>query len=175
MRALVLLLLLAACSVEPAAAPPAPSSTYPVPAETARPDEVILHLPPVNDGDTVFTPLGLSTGMPTLIGSHAEMAARGQFVRIRVIVVNNGRSSALFDARKQVLVDASAKEYLPDEPAMTVKRQPAQTDLGAGVRLEFDLYYDIPTDAKPLKLRVYGGPTLTDLKDEKGTDLPLNN
>lgn len=166
-------LLLSACTAQPL--PPAQTApnTYPVPAETARPDERVLHLPTTNDGDTTFTAIGLSTGIPTLIGSHAEFAARGQFVRIRLVVTNAGRSSALFDARRQLLVDADDEEYAPDDPAMTVKRQPAQTDLGAGVRLEFDLYYDIPKEAKPLKLKVFGGPTLTDMKDTTGADLPL--
>jgi hypothetical protein len=175
MRAAALALLLTACTTQ--AAPPAQTTanTYPVPPETARPDERILHLPTVNDGDTTFTALGLSTGIPTLIGSHAEFAARGQFVRIRIVATNGGRSTALFNARRQLLIDADNKEYTPDEPAMTTKRQPGQTELGAGVRLEFDLYYDIPKEAKPLKLKVFGGPTLTDLQDLTGTDLPLNN
>ncbi|MFC5052341.1 DUF4352 domain-containing protein [Saccharothrix xinjiangensis] len=149
------------------------SEAYPVPVGTARPDEVVLRVPTTADGDTAFTLVGLTTGMPTLIGSHAEFHAKGQFVRVRMSVVNNGRSSVSFAARRHVLVDGGGGEHEADEQAMLVKRQPDVVDLGANVRLEYDAYYDIPAGAEPRALRVYGGPTLTDLKDATGTEIPL--
>ncbi|QQQ80833.1 DUF4352 domain-containing protein [Saccharothrix sp. 6-C] len=150
-----------------------PAATYPVPAQTVRPDEKPLKIPTTADGDTAFTLVGLTAEMPTLIGSHAEFHAKGQFVRIRMSVINNGRSSVSFAARRHVLIDDRDVEHTVDTQAMTIKRQPETIDLGANVRLEYDVYYDLPTDAKPLALRVYGGPTLTDLKDESGTEIPL--
>lgn len=150
-----------------------PVATYPVPAQTVRPDEKPLKIPTTSDGDTAFTLLGLTAELPTIIGSHAEFHAKGQFVRIRLSVVNNGRSSAAFDARRHVLVDDHDVEHAVDEQAMTIKRQPEKLDLGANVRLEYDVYYDLPKDAKPLALRVYGGPTLTDLQDATSTEIPL--
>ncbi|MBW4719933.1 DUF4352 domain-containing protein [Saccharothrix obliqua] len=155
------------------APPPSTVTTYPVPAEAVRPDEKALHLPTTADGDTAFTLLGMTTGMTTLIGSHAEFQAKGQFARVRLSVVNNGRSSVLFNARRHVLVDDQKHEYAVDTEAMTIKRQPESFDLGANVRVEYDVYYDLPATAKPMALRVYGGPTLTDLKDESGTEIRL--
>jgi hypothetical protein len=149
------------------------AATYPVPVQTVRPDEKPLKIPTTADGDTAFTLVGLTTEMPTLIGSHAEFHAKGQFVRIRMSVINNGRSSVSFDARRHVLIDDREAEHPVDTQAMAIKRQPETIDLGANVRLEYDVYYDLPKDAKPLALRVYGGPTLTDLKDESSTEIPL--
>lgn len=98
------------------------AETYPVPVQTVRPDEKPLKIPTTADGDTAFTLVGLTTGVPTLIGSHAEFHAKGQFVRIRMSVVNNGRSSVSFDARRHVLVDDREVEHPVDTQAMTIKR-----------------------------------------------------
>jgi hypothetical protein len=170
-------LVAAGCGDAPVVAGPettaSPAATYPVPPQTVRPDEKPLKIPTTADGDTAFTLVGLTTEIPTLIGSHAEFHAKGQFVRIRMSVVNNGRSSVSFAARRHVLVDDHEVEHTTDSQAMTIKRQPETIDLGANVRLEYDVYYDLPKDAKPLALRVYGGPTLTDLKDESSTEIPL--
>ncbi|WP_231499927.1 DUF4352 domain-containing protein [Saccharothrix sp. NRRL B-16314] len=166
-----------ACGGMPVEAGPgsvtSPVPTYPVPAQAVRPDEKVLKIPTTLDGDTAFTLLGMTAEMPTLIGSHAEYHAKGQFVRIRLSVINNGRSSVSFDARRHVMVDHRETEHHVDTQAMNVKRQPETIDLGANVRLEYDVYYDLPKDAKPLALRVYGGPTLTDLKDGSSTEIPL--
>jgi hypothetical protein len=164
----------AACTNGDAAQPPpSTANTYAVPAETARPDETVLHLPTTVDGDTSFVPLGFSTGITMVIGSHAEWQAKGQYVRIRLLVTSTGRSTVLYDARRPVLIDAAGAEYPVDIQAMAIKRQPDKVDLGSAVKLEYDVYFDIPKDAKPAKLRVFGGPTLTDQKDLTGPDIPL--
>ncbi|WP_214411091.1 DUF4352 domain-containing protein [Sphaerisporangium fuscum] len=138
-----------------------------------RLDERALHVKPVVDGDTRFSLLGITVAMPQLTGSHADVAAKGQFVRIRVSAVNNGRTSALLDLRKQQLLATDGKTYLPDYDAMTIKRQPEKIDLGASDLFEFDLWYDIPKQARPTALVLYGGATLTDLKDLEGARAEL--
>jgi hypothetical protein len=164
-------------STEPAAptttSTTASSTTYELVPRTVRPDEVALRGEAVVEGSTSFSLIGLSTGMPTLIGSHAEFEAEGQFVRVRLVVVNVGRSSVLFDTKRQLLVLADGGTHAPHRSTMITKRQPDTFDLGAGVRVEFDLYYDVPVDVEPAALRAFGGATLTDMKDEQGTDLPL--
>lgn len=172
---LLALLLAGGCSTGPATGTPpgATSETYPLPVGTARPGEKVLRLPTAVDGDTAFTLLGLTAGMAAVQGSHAEREARGQYVRVRMTVVNNGRSSVAFDARRHVLLDDKGVEHRVDSEAMTIRRQPDQVDLGSNVRLEYDVYYDLPDDAKPAALRVFGGPTLTDLRDQSSTDIPL--
>lgn len=149
------------------------STTYELGPRTVRPDEVALSGRPVVDGDTSFSLIGLSAHLKTLIGSHVEFEAKGEFFRIRLVVVNVGRSSVLFDTGRQLLVLADGGTRAPDRPTMMVKRQPDKFDLGAGVRVEFDLYYDVPENAEPAALRAFGGATLTDMKDAEGTDIPL--
>ena len=65
-------------------------------------------------------------------------------------------------------------QYPPDSQAMIIKRQPAQIEIGANDRLEFDLYYDIPVTEKPSVLRAFGGPTLADFSDTTGVDIPVD-
>lgn len=170
-------LVLAGCGTDQdQPAPTESSATYELPPRPVRPDEVVLAGEPVVDGDTSFSLIGLSTGMEQLIGSHAEFEARnGQFVRIRLVVVNVGRSGVLFETGHQQLVLADGTTATPDLTTMMVKRQPDTFDLGAGVRVEFDLYYDVAADAEPTALRAFGGPTLTDMKDAEGTDIPLQS
>jgi hypothetical protein len=169
---------LAGCSAaqEPEPAAPTSARTYEQePPRTVRPDEVPLNREPAKDGDTQFSLMGLSQDMPALVGSHIEFESEnGQFVRVRLAIVNVGRSGVLFDTGRQLLVLADGSTAAPHGPTMAVKRQPDKFDLGAGVRVEFDLYYDVPKDAEPKGLRVFGGPTLADGKDLEGTDISLD-
>ncbi|MFG2000185.1 DUF4352 domain-containing protein [Spirillospora sp. NPDC048911] len=151
---------------------PESAPTYELSPRPVRPDEKALKLAPVSDGDTSFSVIGF-TVMPEITGSHANVKARGKFVRVRLVMVNNGRTTTLVDVNKQRLLSSDGASSKPDYDAMIVKRQPFKFDLGAAMRVEFDLWYDIPAAAKPTALRLYGGSTLTDMKDEEGTDLRL--
>jgi hypothetical protein len=166
--------LLVGCSAPADQQQPSPSTsaTYELPPRPIRPDEVALPGEEVRDGDTTFSLIGLTTGMKRLVGSHVEFEAQnGQFIRVRVVVVNVGRGGVLFDTARQLLVLTDGTSHAPDQATMTTKRQPGRFDLGAGVRVEFDLYYDVAADAEPAALRAFGGPTLTDMKDAEGTDI----
>ncbi|QKV74575.1 DUF4352 domain-containing protein [Amycolatopsis sp. Hca4] len=169
--AVVALALLTGCQ---AAQPSAPApTTYELPPRPVRPDETALKVPPAKNGDTEFDLIGLASGLPSITGSHAEMLPKGQYVRLRLVITNTGTSSVLFDTKRQLLVDDQGGTHPSDEQAMLIKRQPAQFDLGHGVRVEFDLYWDIPKDRKPAALRAFGGPTITDMKNANGTDIKL--
>ncbi len=169
---LVLATLLAGCA--PAEPPPPPvAATYPLAPRTVRKGEVPLDPAPITEGDTVFELIGLSTGMPSVIGSHAEWLARGRFARIRLVISNTGRNSVPFDASRQLLRTTDGSEHAPDPQAMLIKRQPGRFDLGPTDRLEFDLYYDIPPDAVPSGLHAFGGPSLSDFADTTGTQVPI--
>jgi len=169
--AVVALMLLTGCeAAQPSASAP---TTYELPPRQVRPDETALKVPPVKNGDTEFTLIGLAAGLPSITGSHTEFPAKGQFVRLRLVVTNTGTSSVLFDTKRQLLVDDQGTAHPPEEQAMLIKRQPGQFDLGHGVRVEFDLYWDVPKDRKPVTLRAFGGPTITDMKNLTGTDIKL--
>ena len=165
-------LLLAGCAqAAPPAPPPAP--TYEVAPLPVRPEEKALHPVPTADGDSEFRLIGLTTGIKTILGSHAEWPAKGAFIRIRVVVTNTGRNTVPFDANRQTLLTADGATHTPDPQAMLIKRQPGQIDIGADDRLEFDLYYDCAPDAQPTALRAFGGATLADFSDTTGVDIPI--
>lgn len=169
--AVVVLISVAGCQAEQPSTPA--QQTYELPPRPVRPDETALEVPPAKNGDTEFTLLGLAAGLPSITGSHTEFPAKGQFVRVRLVVVNTGTSSVLFDTKRQLLVDDQGVAHPPEGQAMIIKRQPAQFDLGHGVRVEFDLYWDIPKDRKPVAVRAFGGPSITDMKNLTGTDIKL--
>ncbi|WP_328452112.1 DUF4352 domain-containing protein [Amycolatopsis sp. NBC_00438] len=169
--AVLVLVLTAGCQ---AAAPSTPATaTYDLPPRPVRPDETALQVPPAKNGDTEFDLIGFAAGLPSITGSHTEMPAKGQYVRLRLVVTNTGTSSVLFDATRQLLVDDKGATHPPDEQAMLIKRQPARFDLGHSVRVEFDLYWDIPKGTEPVTLRAFGGPTITDMKNVNGTDIKI--
>lgn len=166
---LVLVLVVAACAPAPAAGPP----SYPLPPRPVRAGETPLARPPVVNGGTEFTVLGLST-LDSILGSHAEWRPKqGRLVRVRLVVANLGRSSSVFDTKAQRLVTADGAVLAPDPEAMLIKRQPGEFELGASVRLEFDLYFDVPAQTRPTALRVTGGATLFQTPDAPATDIPL--
>jgi hypothetical protein len=165
-------LLLAGCAQEAPPAPP-PVQTYDVTPLPLRPDEKALNAAPTTEGDSVFELIGLTTGIKTILGSHAEWPAKGAFIRVRLVVTNTGRNTVPFDANKQALITADGATHTPDPQAMLIKRQPGQIDIGADDRLEFDLYYDAPPDARPSALRAFGGATLADFSDTTGVDIPI--
>jgi hypothetical protein len=163
---------LGGCAPDPPPPPPAPA-TYPLAPRPVRNGEVPLDPKPVAEGDTVFELIGLSTGMPSVVGSHAEWPAKGRFARVRLVITNGGRNSLPFDANRQLLRTADGVEHTPDPQAMLIKRQPGKFDLGPTDRLEFDLYYDIPPEATPTALHAFGGASLTDFSDTTGTEVPI--
>jgi hypothetical protein len=165
-------LVLAGCA-QPTPTPPPPPATYDLPPRPVRPDERPLPSTPTNEGDTVFELIGLTTGIETILGSHAEWPAQGAFIRIRLVVGNSGRNTVPFDTTRQLLLLADGTTLTPDPQAMLIKRQPGQIDIGANDRLEFDLYYDAPVGATPTALRAFGGPTLADFADKTGIDIPI--
>lgn len=167
-----LALVTAGCTAEqPASREPEP--TYPLSPREVRPDERPLDVTG-KDGDTEFVVIGMTSGMEALVGSHAESPAKESYLRLRLVVTNTGRSTVLFDAMRQRLVLAAGSAAKPDSQAMLIRRQPEEFDLGSGVRVEFDLYYDVPADTKPRALRAFGGATLTDAHDRESTDIPLD-
>jgi hypothetical protein len=164
-----------ACSSGPAA--PAKKSgppTYDLPARTARPDETVLRQPTARSGDMAFTVIGLRDRMDTVAGSHADVPPQGQFIRIRLVVENTGRITGTFDTREQLLLASDGRTFRPDLDAMLIRRQPTTIDVGSGVRVEMDLWYDIPRQVKETALRVIGSPTMGAAADPPPADVRLN-
>ncbi|HEY1969399.1 MAG TPA: DUF4352 domain-containing protein [Pseudonocardia sp.] len=170
--ALILALLVGCAPTQPPAAPPTP--TYQLPPRPVRPEERPLAVGTVKQGNTEFTPIGLSS-LEEVVGSHAEWEPKGQFIRVRLVVVNTDRSSVSFTTAHQQLITTDGAAHDVDSQAMLIERQPDEPfNLGAFVRIEFDLYYDVPVNVRPKALRVHGGTTLTDPTDSTSADIPLD-
>ncbi|MEO5874318.1 MAG: DUF4352 domain-containing protein [Streptosporangiaceae bacterium] len=156
----LLFLLLAGCGS------PGPV-VYDEPARPVRDGEKPIKARPYRDGLIIFTPIGVSTGIHTLVGSHADWPAKGQFIRIRMIIDNDYSTFHKIDLTQQLLVTTDGVEHSIDGDGTSIKRQPPETELGAHDRVELDLYYDIPATAALHELRLYGAP-VTDL----GIEIP---
>lgn len=147
----------------------ATSPTYKIPGRPVRDGETPLPYRAVSDGRITFAAIGVRANMSSVVGSHADWPAKGQFVRARVLVENGYPTFHTIDLGKQLLVTTDGTTHQIDENGMRIERQPSDFDLGAHDRLEFDLIYDIPKQAKAKSLRLFGAPT-NDLGIELGHD-----
>jgi hypothetical protein len=155
---------------EPAARP---SPTYPGQPRAVRVDERPLRGETVRDGEFLFTAIGLTDRMRALFGSHAEFPADGQFVRVRLVVENTGRNIQRLYARQQLLITDAGSRHGVDPEAMTIKRQLMEVDVGSGVRVEFDLWYDVPATARPTAIWLAGRPPLGSTAPTDGVRVEL--
>jgi hypothetical protein len=154
----------------------APTPTYRLPGRPVRDGETPLPYRPAGDGRITFATIGLRANMDFVVGSHADWPAKGQFVRVRMQAENGYPTFHTVDLTKQLLVTADGATHTIDENAMRIERQPATFQLGAHDRLEFDLLYDIPKQAKVKSLRLYGAPADdlgVPLDHDPGVEVPL--
>jgi hypothetical protein len=153
---------------------PTPTPTYELPPRPVRPSERPIAAKPANDGDTRFQVIGLQTGLSGFFGTHAEWQAKGQYVVVRIVVENPGRANSRFVAGRQRLVAADGATYAVDKFAQAIKRQPDTLPLGAEVRIEMDLWFDIPKEAKVTAIRLFGDPPLGSSAATDGAEVPLS-
>jgi Domain of unknown function (DUF4352) len=151
-----------------------PTPTYELPPRPVRPSERPIAAQPVNDGDTRFQVIGLQTGLSGFFGSHAEWQAKGQYVVVRIVVENPGRANSRFLAKRQKLITADGATHNVDDFAQAIKRQPDTLPLGAEVRIEMDLWFDIPKEAKVTAIRLFGDPPLGSRTATDGAEVPLS-
>ncbi|WP_131737789.1 DUF4352 domain-containing protein [Actinomadura roseirufa] len=146
---------------------------YRVPAEKAREDESTPEGKAGRSADLQFTVLGFREQMAEVMGTHTAMGAHGTFTRIRLLAVNTGRDIQVFDAWKQRLVTADGRVLTPDVNATMIKRQPERLSVGAAMRVEFDLWFDVPRGARAKAVRLYGSPPVGAVSDPAPTEIPL--
>lgn len=140
---LLLLLPLAACGEDEATPPPAPPTT--TVAEYVR--------TPTDCTELAVTALAVEPGIGYVVGTHAEWLPKGQFVRIRVAITNNDRTFHTTRTADYQLYDVRDAAHPISVDAIRIKRQPDEMPIGAGNRLEMDLWYDIPLDTTARDLR----------------------
>lgn len=135
-------------------------------------------------GEVAYTAIGLHTRLGEVIGSHGSWVPHGQYVRVRILMVNHGRERHDFDPGRQLLVTADGKTYGPSTDAMQISRGVSGTQTLASQELRaFDLWFDVPKNATIRALRVFGDASSSKLADQlKGAkvagaknpvDLPL--
>ncbi|WP_194913817.1 hypothetical protein [Catenulispora rubra] len=117
--------------------------------ETLRPKEVVLPSEgPYTSGKIVLVPLRLTCGLSTIIGTHGEEQANGQYCMIRVALTDDDTFTHTFDVRKTALTTTAGASIPVAYEAQEVERQPLQLpEVGRSDRYEFDIYYDVPRDA----------------------------
>ncbi|WP_068922772.1 DUF4352 domain-containing protein [Planobispora rosea] len=173
--AFLLALSLGGCTQQEAASggpSPRPSPTYELPPRPVRPGEIPVSAAPVQDGEIRFQVIGLQKGLDGFFGSHAEWKAKGQYVVVRIVTENAGRTNARFDATEQKLLTSGGTAYRIDKFTQATKRQPETFLLGAGVRIEMDLWFDIPDGAEATGIQLFGSPPLG-FRTTPGTTVPL--
>jgi hypothetical protein len=175
--AVLLVVPMAACSGPPerragSASRAAATPTYELPPRPVRPGEIRVTAAPVQDGDTRFQVIGLQKGLRGFFASHAEWQARGQYVVVRIVADNPGRTNSRFDAKRQRLLTSDGAAHPVDAFAQATKRQPDVFLLGAGVRVEMDLWFDVPEEASVTAIRLYGDPPLGHTRTD-GAAVPL--
>ncbi|PXX61631.1 hypothetical protein DFR70_108189 [Nocardia tenerifensis] len=138
----LLLLSLTACGAEPGTTTPPPTTTVATYVRT-----------PQDCAKLTVTPLSVESGIGYIIGTHAEWLPNGQYVRIRVAITNTDSTFHTTRPTDYQLDDAADRPHQTSVDAMEIKRQPNEPTIGAGNRLEMDLWYDIPTDTAPKVLR----------------------
>ena len=136
----------------PAASSPATAGTLaPDPVdETLRPNEIVLpSQKPYTSGKIVLIPLRMACGFSAIIGTHGEEDANGQYCLVRVALTADDTYTHTFNVRKTALTTTAGDTIPPTYEAQEVKRQPLDIpEVGSHDRYEFDIYYDVPRDAK---------------------------
>ena len=117
--------------------------------ETLRPKEIVLpSQSPYTSGKIVVEPLRLTCGLSTIVGTHGEQEANGQYCLIRIALTGEDTFTHTFDVRKTALTTTAGASIPVEYSAQEVKRQPLEiTPVGSYDRYEFDIYYDVPRDA----------------------------
>jgi hypothetical protein len=164
------LVLAASAACSDSKTPPA----YRLPTERARELETALPGKSVTIGEVGYTAIGLRTKIVSVVGSHADMLAKGQFVRIRVAMVNHGKERHGLDLYKQLLVTGDGQTHPLSYDAMEVSRGPdGPFSIASQEVREVDLWFDVPANATLRALRVVGDPSSSRLSDQlSGTNVP---
>jgi hypothetical protein len=158
----------------PACAGKTSPPTYRLPPEQVRALETPLPGTSMAIGEVGYAAIGIRTKIVSVVGSHADLLAKGQYVRIRLAMANHGKERHNLDLYQQLLVTGDGRTHPLSYDAMEISRAPDGpfTIASQEVR-EVDLWFDIPADATVRALRVVGDPSSSRLSDQlKGAPVP---
>ncbi|MEV0399238.1 DUF4352 domain-containing protein [Actinoallomurus sp. NPDC050550] len=144
-----------------------PDRDYHIPPQPLPEHETALSGKTATIGEVTYTAIGLRAKIPEVIGSHASWIPHGQFVRVRLLMVNHGRERHDFNPGRQLLITADGATHAPSIDAMQISRAPAGVQSIASQELRaFDLWFDVPASARVKALRVFGDPSSSRLADQ---------
>lgn len=158
--------LLAAASLLTACGSSGSPAHYKIPPQPVPSRETPLSGRGVTIGEVAYTALGVRTKIGEVIGSHGSWIPHGQYVRVRLLMVNNGHERHDFDTGRQRLITSDGRAYAPSYDAMQISRAPnGMQSIAAHELRAFDLWFDIPANAGVRALRVFGDPSSSRLGD----------
>ncbi|WP_433185448.1 DUF4352 domain-containing protein [Actinoallomurus sp. CA-150999] len=144
-----------------------PDRDYHIPPQPLPEHEQALSGKTAIIGEVTYTAIGLRAKIPEVIGSHGSWIPHGQFVRVRLLMVNHGRERHDFNPVKQLLVTADGTTHAPSYDAMQISRAPNGVQTIASQEMcAFDLWFDVPANSRVKALRVYGDPSSSKLADQ---------
>lgn len=100
--------------------------------------------------------LSARCGITAITGTHAEFLPQRPLCRVALRVTSVDARFHTFTTAPQRLRLADGRLVAPSPDAMSIKRQPATTELGAHDSLELELWFEPPTGVAATGLRVYG-------------------
>lgn len=140
---------------------------YKIPPQPVADGETPLSGRTAAIGEVTYTVIGLRTELGEVIGSHGSWIPHGQYVRVRILMVNNGRERHDFVPGRQLIVTTDGRTYGPSTDAMQISRGVSGTQSIASHELcAFDLWFDVPKKAPVRALRVFGDPSSSRLGDQ---------
>ena len=161
--AIALLTTVSACAGDQEEAAPA-YSLSPRPVRTL---EKPLAERPVKLGEIRYSVMGIRTGIASVVGSHGDWLPKGQYVRLRIALMNEGRDRHRFEPLRQLLIGSDGRTYKISNDAMNIDRQPVGVlSIARDERREFDLWFDIPKNIEPQRLRILGDSTSSALGEQ---------
>jgi hypothetical protein len=146
---------------------PAPAAKAAAPDPPLRTNEILLSNPQLRVGHLTYQPLRMACGLTEVVGSHAELFAKGQFCEVRGAVGNLDAVTHDWNSRQTALITTDGRSFPVSEDAMGAKRQPEVLTIGAAVRYEFDIYYSVPLG------ETVKGMTIQDTEGDPPVTVPL--
>lgn len=138
-----------------------------MPSSDLRTSELPGPVTAVETGAISYRVVGWRCGIQAVQGDHADWLADGQYCRVRVRMTSADRYVHVFEAAPQTLVTAGGARHRANLNAMQISDQPTRTEARPAAVLEFDLWFDIPPDAQPAAVMLFGE------SDDEGERLPL--
>ncbi|MGA4507933.1 DUF4352 domain-containing protein [Propionibacteriaceae bacterium G1746] len=124
------------------------------PAET-KPAENKLGVA-VTSGDLQYTLSNFKCGV-TVTDLTGTLKPQGKFCVVDVVVKNVGKKATWFTDDDIKLLDGSDVEYSPSDDILFVDGAIAFEEINPGNTIKGKVWFDIPTDAKPVQAQVKGG------------------